>query len=258
MRPSDSVLVVDVGTSNVRSAILHPDGTLQHERRVAVVARSPAPGIVEFDGRAISGAVESTASAVLEAAGPVGGVGIANQRATTVVWDRRTGEPVAPVIGWQDLRTVGMCLELQGRNIRLAPNASATKLATILDAVDPDRRRGHELCFGTIDTWAAWTLSGGRHGGLHITDPSNAGVTGMLAPGATHWDPTVLEALRIPPAMLPTIVDTSGYLGQASGLDGSPPSTAWSAISRLPWSARGAPDRGWPRRPSEPGGSSTS
>ena len=97
------------------------------------------------------------AHATLDAGGPVEGVGIANQRASTIVWDRATGEPVGPGIGWQDLRTVGTCLALQAQGIRVAPNESATKLAMLLDLADPDRTR--DLCFGTVDTWVGWTLS---------------------------------------------------------------------------------------------------
>jgi glycerol kinase len=148
---------------------------------------------------------------------PVAGVGIADQRATTIVWDRRTGEPVGPGIGWQDLRTVGTCLLLQGQGIRSAPNESATKLAMLLDLADPDR--GRDLCFGTVDTWVAWTLS---NGALHVTDASNAGVTGLWGDGAA-WNDTILDALRIPRGVLPTVVDSSGVVGPASALPGAPP-----------------------------------
>ena len=100
------------------------------------------------------------ATAALAAGGPVDGVGITNQRASTIVWDRATGEPVGPGIGWQDLRTVGECLVLREQGVRVAPNESATKVAFLLDNADPDRTR--DLCFGTVDTWIAWTLSDGR------------------------------------------------------------------------------------------------
>src|SRR5690606_31388255 len=91
------------------------------------------------------------ARSALDAHGPVDAVGVTNQRGSTIVWDRATGEPLAPAQGWQDLRTVGDCLVLAADGIRLAPNQSATKLANILDAVDPDRTR--DLCFGTPDSW---------------------------------------------------------------------------------------------------------
>ena len=162
-----SVLVVDVGTSGVRASIVRPDAGVTHAHHAPVLPESPAPGLVEFDAVLMAEAVMQVAQATLAEGGPVEAVGIANQRASTIVWDRATGEPVAPGIGWQDLRTVGTCLVLQGEGIRLAPNASATKLMAILDAVDPDRTRASagELCFGTVDTWVAWILSGGAVGG---------------------------------------------------------------------------------------------
>jgi glycerol kinase len=154
----------------------------------------------------------------LAEAGPVTAVGVANQRASTVVWDRATGEPIGPGIGWQDLRTAGTCLMLQSQGLRLAPNASATKLAYLLDTYDYNRER--DLAFGTVDTWIIWHLSGGR---AHVTDASNAGVTGLLASDASGWSKVVLDALRIPPSVLPTIVDSSGLAGEASALPGAPP-----------------------------------
>jgi glycerol kinase len=148
----------------------------------------------------------------------VAAVGIANQRASTVVWDRVTGEPVGPGVGWQDLRTAAMCVALQDEGLRLAPNESATKLAFLLDMADPDRSR--DLCFGTVDAWMAWTLSAGT---LHVTDPSNAGLTGMLEGDASGWAPGPLATLRIPEAVLPAIVDSSGVAGEAAALPGAPP-----------------------------------
>jgi glycerol kinase len=216
-----SILVVDVGTSGVRGAVVRPDGTVEHIHHVPVLPDSPFPGLVEFDAVAMADAVVTVAAATLAESGPVEAVGIANQRASTVVWDRETGVPVAPGLGWQDLRTVGTCLELQAKGIRVAPNASATKLAALLDLADPDRSRSErgELAFGTVDTWVAWTLSGGR---LHITDASNAGVTGLIYGDGSGWSPEILEALHIPGAVLPTIVDSSGAMGHADILDGHP------------------------------------
>lgn len=217
-----SVLVVDVGTSGVRGAIVRPDGQVEHVHHVPVLPDTPFPGLVEFDAAAMAKAVLDVASRSLAAGGPVEVVGIANQRASTILWDRRTGQPVGPGLGWQDLRTVGTCLELQAEGLRLAPNASATKLAALLDLADPDRTRAEagELAFGTVDTWVAWTLSNGR---LHVTDASNAGVTGLVQPAVSGWDRSVLDALRIPESVLPTIVDSTGLLGTADALAGVPP-----------------------------------
>ncbi len=216
-----SILVVDVGTSGVRSAVVRPDGTVTHIHHLPVLPDTPFPGLVEFDAAALADAVVATASASLAAGGPVEAVGIANQRASTIVWDRASGVPVGPGLGWQDLRTVGTCLELQAQGIRVPPNASATKVAALLDGADPERTRAErgELLFGTVDTWVAWTLT---EGALHVTDATNAGVTGLLAGDGSGWNTDILAALRIPEAMLPTIVDSSGLAGPATLLAGKP------------------------------------
>ncbi|HXY29006.1 MAG TPA: FGGY family carbohydrate kinase, partial [Acidimicrobiales bacterium] len=199
---SGNILVVDVGTSSVRAAVVRPDATVAHEHQLPLLPDSPAPGLVEFDAVAMADAVLAVAHAALAAGGPVAGVGIANQRASSIVWERATGRPVAPGIGWQDLRTVGTCLALQAEGIRLAPNTSATKVLAILDAADPDRARSErgELCFGTVDTWVAWTLSGGAAAGgdaLVVTDATNAAVTELVDPATVGWDEPLLAKLRI-------------------------------------------------------------
>jgi glycerol kinase len=213
-----SILVVDVGTSGLRAAIVRDDATVEHVQYRELLPSTPAPGFVEFDAATMARAALECASAALAAGGPVDGVGITNQRASTIVWDRATGEPVGPGIGWQDLRTVGMCLVLREQGLRVAPNASATKAAFLLDEADPDRSR--DLCVGTVDTWIAWTLSGGQ---LHVTDLSNAAVTGLVRMDGSGWNESVLELLHIPPAAMPSIVDSSGTIGEASALSGAPP-----------------------------------
>jgi glycerol kinase len=213
-----SILVVDVGTSGVRAAVVRPDASVEHVHHREVLPSTPAPGFVEFDAAAMGQAALEVAQAALAGAGTVEAVGIANQRSSTIVWDRATGEPVGPGVGWQDLRTVGMCLALQAEGIRVAPNASATKLGFLLDMADADRTR--DLCFGTVDTWVAWKLS---NGSLHVTDLSNAAVTGMFRADGSGWSDPTLEALRVPPSVLPTVVDSSGVVGEAVALEGSPP-----------------------------------
>lgn len=213
-----SVLVIDVGTSGVRAAVVRPDATVDHVHHRCVLPTSPAPGFVEFDAVAMADAALEVAHQALAAGGPVQGVGIANQRASTVVWDRVTGRPVGPGIGWQDLRTVGMCLSLREQGIRLAPNSTATKASALLDMADPDR--SGDLCVGTVDTWVAWTLSGGRD---HVTDATNAAVTGLVRGDGSAWDLDILAALRIPQGCLPVIVDSSGLMAEATALPGAPP-----------------------------------
>ena len=216
-----SVLVVDTGTTSVRAAVVRPDGTVDALARRTVPLSSPSAGFVEFDAGEMAQAALDVARRALAEGGPVEAVGIANQRASTVVWDRATGDPAGPGIGWQDLRTAGLCLALQSQGLRLPPTASATKLSVLLDIADPGRAR--DLCFGTLDTWLAWTLSGGA---LHVTDATNAGVTGLVLGDCSGWDEAVLDVLRIPPSVLPRIVDSSGILGPALALDCAPPLAA--------------------------------
>jgi glycerol kinase len=218
-----SILVVDVGSSSVRASVVDHDGTVSHVQSEPVAVSSPAPSFIEGDAAGVAASVLSTARKSLADAARSGGtridgIGIANQRTTTVVWDRVSGEPVGPSISWQDLRTVGMCLMLREQGIYLTPTESATKLAFLLDLADPDRTK--DLCFGTMDSWIAWTLSAGE---LHLTDATNAAVTGLRTLDGRDWDHHVLEALRIPESVLPTVVDSSGRIGEATVLEGSPP-----------------------------------
>jgi glycerol kinase len=113
------------------------------------------------------------------------------------------------------------CLVLQGQGLRVAPNVSATKVGWLLNQFDEDRSR--DLCFGTVDSWIAWSLSGGD---THVIDASNAGVTGLVDAGVTGWDDDVLAAIGIQHSLLPTIVDTVGVCGTATFLPGHPPIAA--------------------------------
>jgi glycerol kinase len=216
-RHAVTVLVIDCGTSNVRVATV-ADGSVVHETRTAAPPDTPAPGLVEIDPVALVETVLGATARMLDVHGPVDAVGIATQRATTIVWDRTSGEPVGPGLGWQDLRTIGECLTLAAEGIRLAPNQTATKAAWLWDQVDPDR--GRDLCVGTVDSWLVWHLTGGR---THVTDASNAGVTGLLRRDGSGWDEELLDRLRIPVAAMPALVDSTGIVAEASALDGAPP-----------------------------------
>ena len=207
----------------MRASIVEAAGEVTQEYARPTLPSTPSAGFVEFDAAAMADAALDAARQALAAGGPVQAVGITNQRASTVVWDRATGEPVGPGIGWQDLRTVGTCLMLQGQGIRVPPSASATKIAYLLDTYDYGRTR--DLMFGTIDTWVAWKLNGGT---AHVTDSTNALVTGLVTTDGSRWDPAVLEALRIPPGMLPDVIDSScppGAAGLATALPHAPPIT---------------------------------
>ncbi len=216
-----SVLVLDVGSSTLRAVVVRSDGALAAEVRRPIARSSPAPGVVELDAASIAEGSLAAARAAIERSGRVDAVGITAQRASTMLWERATGKPVGPVIGWQDLRTVGRCLALRPRGIRLSPNQSATKLVHLLEehrSLDPEA-----LCFGTIDSWLAWVLT---EGGAHVTDATNAGVTGLVLLDGSAWDEGVLSALSIPPSILPRIVDSTGVVGLATALPGAPPLAA--------------------------------
>lgn len=218
-----AVLAVDAGTSGIRAAVVTEAAEIAASAYRQVLPTTPMPNFVEFDPMALGVAALDVAREALAAWGrPVVAVGITNQRASTILWDRVSGKPVGPGVGWQDLRTVGVCLALQAEDLRLIPIASATKLAFLLDLADPDRRRSEagELAFGTVDTWIASVLSGGE---VHATDLGNAAATGLARLDGSGWDEDVLEALRIPPPVLPEIVDSAGLLGEATALPGAPP-----------------------------------
>lgn len=214
-----NVLVIDIGTTGVRAAIMQRDGVLTHVEYRPCPPTSPLPGLVEFDAVELADAALAVARRCLARhGGPVASVGVSTQRASTVVWDAETGQPVAPGLGWQDLRTVFDCITAKAdHGLALAPNQSATKLAHLLDAHDPDRQR--DLRFGTVDTWIAWVLT---EGAVHVTDRSNAAVTGLSRHDASDWDQRVLDILAIPRSVMPGLVDTSGRVAPATALAGAP------------------------------------
>lgn len=219
------ILVIDVGTTGLRAAVVRPDGSIAASEYRSCSPSSPFPGLVEFDATTMATTVLDATTSVLRRLGdpPVEGVGIAGQRASTIVWERATGRPVGPALGWQDLRTVGECITAKAEHgLPLAPNQSATKIAWLLGNAAGDRDPA-ELCFGTVDSWVAWTLSGG---GLHVTDHTNAAVTGLYSVATGTWNERTCELLGIPPEILPSIVDSSGVIGAATAIEGGPPIAA--------------------------------
>jgi glycerol kinase len=205
--------------------VVREDGTTACRRLESFVTSRPFPGLVELDAGEVAAAVLGAAQACLAVEGPVTAVGVTNQRGTTVVWDATTGEPVGPALSWQDLRTAGACLELQREGLRLAPNESATKLAWLLDDADPGRHR--DLRFGTLDSWVTWVLTEGRS---HVTDVSNAAVSGLLPTedilagrADIAWSDSRLERFRIPSTCMPALVGSSEVVGEATALPGAPP-----------------------------------
>src|SRR6187402_6361 len=224
------VLALDQGTTSSRAIVFDQGG-----QPVAVAQREfrqifPQPGWVEHDAREIWATQHAVA---LEAMENVGGgqvdpasfaaIGITNQRETTVLWDRATGQPVANAIVWQDRRTAQRCDQLrqQGhaaliqKKTGLVVDAyfSGTKLEWLLDHVEGARERAErgELAFGTIDSWLVWNLTGGR---VHVTDASNASRTMLFNLHTQDWDDQLLALLRIPRGVLPRVVPSSGVVGE--------------------------------------------
>ncbi|MDO9147762.1 MAG: glycerol kinase GlpK [Hydrogenophaga sp.] len=220
------LLALDQGTSSSRSIVFDGRGNV-----VAMAQREfrqiyPQPGWVEHDPRELWTTQLETAREVLHKAGlaasALHAVGIANQRETTVVWNRCTGEPVYNAIVWQDRRTEATCADLRARGLsdavlqktglRLDPYFSGTKVKWILDHV-PDARmlaeRG-ELAFGTVDSWLIWQLTGGQR---HVTDFSNASRTMLFNIHSNAWDEELLEALDIPASLMPQALPSAAHFG---------------------------------------------
>lgn len=214
-----SVLVIDVGTTGLRAAVVGSDGKVAHLNYELCSPTSPFPGLVEFDALTMRDAVLRVASKSLSQAGKVDAVGITTQRASTVVWDAKTGIPIGPSLSWQDLRTVGECITAKiEHNLTLAPNQTATKAAWMLKNYAIPQ--GADIRIGTVDTWIASVLSNGT---LHVTDHSNAAVTGLLDPITQSWSERSLSIMGVDESMLPLVVNSTGVIGHATALDGSPP-----------------------------------
>ncbi|MGZ5047468.1 MAG: glycerol kinase GlpK [Usitatibacter sp.] len=225
----EAILAFDQGTTSSRAIAFARDGrvlgTAQQEFRQIF----PRPGWVEHDPLEIwrtqrDVAARALAQAGLAASG-VRAIGIANQRETTLLWERATGRPVANAIVWQDRRTASRCDALRqaghealfARKTGLVLDAyfSGTKLAWLLDNVEGARERAErgELAFGTVDTWLAWQLSSGA---AHVTDPGNASRTLLFDIHALDWDEELLALLDIPRSVLPLVVPSSGRFATTS------------------------------------------
>jgi glycerol kinase len=221
----NTMLVIDVGTTGLRAAIVDDTLAVRAMEYRPCPPRTPAPGLVEFDGAELATKLLDAARTVLRAVPePVAAVGITNQRASTLLWDRTTGEPLAPGLGWQDLRTVGECIMAKlEHGWSIAPNQSSTKAGWLL--ANTPGLAGRELCVGTIDSWIAWTLSDGA---LHVSDQTNASATtnGLRVVDGTAWAHDRCAAFGVPESVLATVVDSVGVIGHATALDGSPPISA--------------------------------
>lgn len=223
------ILALDQGTTSSRAVLFNHDGRPVATAQQEFTQHFPKPGWVEHDALEIWQTQKKVMLDVIQHAGiqaqDVQAIGITNQRETTVVWDRRTGLPIAPAIVWQDRRTVAACeqLKLAGKaadiqrqtGLVLDAYFSATKLAWLLDHVKGARKlaaQGH-LAFGTIDTWLIWQLTDGR---VHATDASNASRTLLFNLHTQAWDDSLLKLFNIPASVLPQVVPSSGVLADTA------------------------------------------
>jgi glycerol kinase len=220
------VAAIDAGTTGITVLVLGPDARVRGRAYSEFTQHYPKPGWVEHDASEIWAVTEKVLWAALAdaRAGAVAlaGIGITNQRETTVLWDRSTGEPVAPAIVWQCRRSAEICERLKEEGLEpevrrrtglvLDPYFSATKIIWYLENIDGLRKRAEagELAFGTIDSWLIWKLTGGA---VHATEPSNASRTVLYSLEDQAWDPWLLDRFDIPSVLLPEIRPTSGRFG---------------------------------------------
>lgn len=215
-----AVLVLDIGTSGLRTAIVDHSGHIVDYDYVGNPPSTPFAGLVEFDALDMYDKSVASMQRIVDRNPTVriASLGITNQRASTIAWDAATGLPVGPALGWQDLRTVMECITAKTEHaIHLAPNQSATKAAwlmqnSVANAGTPPGR----IRIGTIDAWLTWKLTAGA---VFVTDHTNAAVTGLVTVDALAWDAHICGTLGVPVDALPLIVATSEVVGAIVGHD---------------------------------------
>ena len=223
------VLSIDQGTTGTTVMIFDHDGGVKTKAYSEFAQHFPKPGWVEHDADEIWNVTQRVIGEALEKGGvkarEIQAIGITNQRETVVLWDKKTGKPVARAIVWQDRRTAGFCdqLKAQGHEqtfrdktgLVTDPYFSGTKVRWLLENVDGLRSRAEngEIAFGTIDSWLVYKLTGGR---VHITDYSNASRTLLYNIFDLQWDPELLEILDVPEAMLPEVKPSSHVYGETT------------------------------------------
>ncbi len=240
---------IDQGTTSTRCMVFDHGGNVVSVAQKEHEQIYPKPGWVEHDVTEIWARTQEVVDEAMESAGAsaddVAGVGITNQRETSVVWDKTTGEPIHNALVWQDTRTDKLVDEYsrdggQARfqeqvGLPLATYFSGPKIRWILDNVDgaADKAESGDLLFGNMDTWLLWNLTGGTDGGLHITDLTNASRTMLMDLKTLDWDAGIMDVMGVPRAMLPEIKASSEVYGEV----------------RCGRRAAGRADRRRPRRP---------
>ena len=230
---ADYAGALDQGTTSTRFMIFDHRGQVVSIDQKEHEQIFPQPGWVEHDANEIWTRCQEVIRGALSKAGlsasDLAAVGVTNQRETTVVWDRNTGEPVHNAIVWQDTRTDRICNDLSANGgqdrfrgttgLPIATYFSGPKVKWILDNVDGARARAEagDLIFGNIDTWCIWNMTGGTNGGAHVTDVTNASRTMLMDLATLQWDDGILSTLGIPKSMLPDIRPSSQVYGDATG-----------------------------------------
>ncbi|MEM8683645.1 MAG: glycerol kinase GlpK [Pseudomonadota bacterium] len=220
------ILAIDQGTSSSRCVLFDTDSSVIGSAQQEFAQHYPDSGWVEHEPEDIWSSVQSTLRGAVAQSGdrPIAAIGITNQRETTLVWDRQTGQCIHRAIVWQDRRTAAGCeamreaghepLVTERTGLKLDPYFSATKIAWILDHVDGARARAEagELAFGTVDTFLIWRLT---QGAVHATDVTNASRTALLNIHSSDWDDDLLALFRVPRAMMPDVRDSADDFGEA-------------------------------------------
>ena len=227
------ILSLDQGTTSSRALLFDPDGKVRSVAQREFRQIFPQPGWVEHDPEEIAASQIDVALEALAKAGAqpkdVAAIGITNQRETTLVWDRATGQAICNAIVWQDRRTSAFCEDLKSQGhekliqqrtgLLIDAYFSASKISWTLDHVPNARALAESgrLAFGTVDSWLLWKLTGGK---IHITDASNASRTMLFNLHSGSWDNDLLDLFRIPASMLPTVVPSSQVYGEVSAVPG--------------------------------------
>ncbi len=227
----DFIAAIDQGTTSTRFIVFDRQGNIAAVDQKEHKQYYPAPGLVEHDALEIWNNTRDVIQNSLRisglSAGDITALGITNQRETAVIWNKSTGLPIANAIVWQDTRTADICNYLEQMDkkelfevktgLPLATYFSGPKIKWMLDQKVEWREQAEkgELLFGNIDTWLIWNLTGGLHGGIHVTDVTNASRTMLMNLETLQWDDELLELLEVPRAMLPRICSSSEVYGYA-------------------------------------------
>ncbi len=231
----DLILSIDQGTTGTTVLLVDPQINILAKKNNEFPQHYPQQGWVEHDPEEIWACTVKTIQEVLSESGVdtsrIAGIGITNQRETTLLWDKATGDPLHKAIVWQDRRTAPLCEKLKKKGLEnkfkkktglvLDPYFSGTKIRWLLDHVPQAREKAKKgsLAFGTIDTFLVWKLTNGK---VHVTDPSNASRTLLMNLQTLDWDPELLKILNIPASLLPRIASSSEIYGETKNVPGLP------------------------------------